>query len=75
MPGAAPPTPASARCAGGPAALTGGTPGGLHAGRGKRKRERREGRGSSPWGSMIGGNRSPGSNLGQGEVEEREVVA
>jgi hypothetical protein len=36
------------------------------------KRERREERGSSPRGSTIGDNRSPGSNLGQGEVEERE---
>jgi hypothetical protein len=49
--------------------------GGLHAGRGKEKRERREERGSSPQGSTIGSNRSPGSNLGQGEVEEREVAA
>jgi hypothetical protein len=44
-------------------------------GRGREKRERREGRGSSPRASTIGGNRSPGSNLGQGEVEEREVGA
>jgi hypothetical protein len=43
--------------------------GGLRAGRGKGKRERREERGSSPRGSTIGDNRSPGSNLGQGGVE------
>jgi hypothetical protein len=40
-----------------------------------RGREIIEGRGSSPRASTIGGNRSPGSNLGQGEVEEREVGA
>jgi hypothetical protein len=52
-----------------------GPPRGLRVGRGKGKTERREERGSSPRGSTIGGNRSPGSNLGQGEVEEREVAA
>jgi hypothetical protein len=48
---------------------------GLRAERGREKRERREERGSSPQGSTNGSNRSPGSNLGQGEVEEKEVVA
>jgi hypothetical protein len=42
------------------------------AGREREKRERRGERGSSPRGSIIGGNRSPESNLGQREVEERE---
>jgi hypothetical protein len=44
---------------------------------GGRERERRgEDRGSSPWGSTIGGNRSPECHLGQRgdgrQVEERE---
>jgi hypothetical protein len=46
-----------------------GPPGVLCDGRGKKKREIREERGSSPRGSTLDGNRSPGSNLGQGEVE------
>jgi hypothetical protein len=48
----------------------------LRAGRGREKMERREERGSSPHGSTNDSNRSPGSNLGQGErwreMEERE---
>jgi hypothetical protein len=53
----------------------GGRRGGLCAGREKGNRERGEGRENSPRGSTIGGNRSPESHLGQGEVEEREVTA
>jgi hypothetical protein len=49
-----------------------GAPGRAAQGEGRGKRERREGRGSSPQGSTIYGNRSPESHLGQGEVEERE---
>jgi hypothetical protein len=49
-----------------------GAVGVLRTGRGEGKRERREENESSPRGSTIGGNRSPESNLGQGEVEERE---
>jgi hypothetical protein len=41
---------------------------------GEEGEKRGEGKGSSPRGSMNGSNHSPGSNLGQGEVEEKEVA-
>jgi hypothetical protein len=54
---------------GGPCAGGGIAGEGLRAGRGKEKRERIEGRGSSTRGLTIGDSRSPKSHLGHGEVE------